>query len=132
MQDCNTHECVGDEVCIAEQDLIMNVDGSGSVNEENWKLIVNFTGELLKRYQDKYYGDAAMQIGIGLFGNGAIETDGTISKAILVHELSADLATVRTEAAAMAHQKVSPTWRKDSFWQKNFFNKGGANKHKVL
>jgi hypothetical protein len=105
LQDCNTHECIGDEICIAEQDLIINVDGSGSVNEENWKLVVNFTGELLKRYQDKYYGDAAMRVGVTLFGNGAIESSGEISKAILVNELSKDLATVRTEAAKMAHQK---------------------------
>ena len=32
----NTHECVGDEICIAVQDLVIIVDGSASVNTENW------------------------------------------------------------------------------------------------
>jgi len=105
MQDCNTHECVGDEICIAVQDLIMNVDGSGSVNTESWALVKNFTGELLKRYKSTYYGADAVKIGMTLFGNGVIETDGTISKAVLVTELEKDLAAVKTAAAAMEHQK---------------------------
>jgi len=105
IQDCNTHECVGDEICIANQDLIINVDGSGSVNTESWALVKNFTGELLKRYKSTYYGAEAVQIGMTLFGNGAIEDDGTISKAVLVSELVADMAAVKEAAAAMAHQK---------------------------
>jgi len=43
-QDCNIHECVGDEICIANQDLVVSVDGSGSVNTEDWALVKNFTG----------------------------------------------------------------------------------------
>merc|ERR1719160_947258 len=105
MQDCNTHECIGDEICIALQDLIINVDGSGSVNEESWSLVKNFTGELLKRYKGVYYGDEAVRIGVTLFGNGVIESDGTISKAVLVSELADDLAAVKTAVAGMAHQK---------------------------
>jgi len=105
MQGCNTHECVGDEICIAVQDLIINVDGSGSVNTESWALVKNFTGELLKRYKSTYYGADAVKIGMTLFGNGAIETDGTISKAVLVTELEKDMAAVKTAAAAMEHQK---------------------------
>jgi hypothetical protein len=105
MQDCNTHECIGDEICIANQDLIISVDGSGSVNQENWNLVKNFTGELLKRYESKYYGDAAMRIGAVLFGNGVIEEDGTISKAVLLSELVEDMAAVKTAVADMAHQK---------------------------
>jgi len=105
MQDCNTHECVGDEICIAHQDLIINVDGSGSVNTESWALVKNFTGELLKRYKSVYYGDEAVQIGMALFGNGAIEEDGSISKAILVTELVKDMEAVKTAAAGMEHQR---------------------------
>jgi hypothetical protein len=105
MQDCNTHSCVGDEICIANQDLIINVDGSGSVNQESWNLVVNFTGELLKRYESVYYSDPAMRIGVALFGNGVIEEDGSISKALLISELVEDLAAVKTAVAGMAHQK---------------------------
>merc|ERR1719478_1313538 len=99
MQDCNTHACVGDEICIALQDLIISVDGSGSVNQESWNLVVNYTGQLLKRYESKYYGDGAVNIGVVLFGNGVIEEDGTISKAKLISELTEDLAAVKTAVA---------------------------------
>jgi len=105
MQDCNVHQCVGDELCIASQDLVVSIDASGSVNTESWKLVKNFTGELLKRYRSEYYGVGKMQIGVIQFGNGAIEEDGTISKAILINELSTDLAVVRTATEAMEHQR---------------------------
>jgi len=104
-QDCNVQQCVGDEICIANQDLIINVDGSGSVNAENWKLVINFTGQLLKRYKAKYYGQEQVHIGVVEFGNGVIEDDGSISKAVLVMELSDDLAAVKTAVAGMEHQK---------------------------
>jgi len=81
------------------------VDGSGSVNSENWLLVKNFTGELLKRYKGEYYGQDAVRVGVVLFGNGAIEEDGTISKAILVEELLGDMTAIQTAAAAMEHQK---------------------------
>jgi len=32
-QECNSHKCVGDETCVARQDLIMAIDGSGSLLE---------------------------------------------------------------------------------------------------
>merc|ERR1719276_27942 len=72
-QQCNTHSCVGDEICVAKQDLIIAVDGSGSIKADGFKLVRNFTGELLKRYEVTYYGQMAMQIGLVIFGNGAIE-----------------------------------------------------------
>jgi hypothetical protein len=75
------------------------------VNAESWNLVKNFTGELLKRYRAVYYGDGAVSIGVVLFGNGAIDEDGTISKAVLVNELVDELAPVREAVAAMAHQK---------------------------
>jgi hypothetical protein len=102
---CNEQACIGDEICIAEQDLIVSVDGSGSVNEESWLLVKNFTGELLKRYQSKYYGLPKAFIGAVLFGNGVIESDGTISKAILLSELRSELDKVKAKVGAMDHQK---------------------------
>merc|ERR1719162_632683 len=46
-----------------------------------------------------------MTVGVILFGNGLIEEDGTISKAVLVSELGSDLAAVKTAVAGMEHQK---------------------------
>merc|ERR1740139_196619 len=104
-QTCNTHSCVGDEICIAKQDLVIAVDGSGSIHAEGFKLVRNFTGELLKRYKSEYHAETTMQIGLVVFGNGVIEDNGDISKAVLLRELSTDLAATREAAAGMQHQK---------------------------
>jgi len=69
---CNTQACNGDEICIANQDLVIAVDGSGSVREDGFKILKSFTKTLLKRYQAEYYGQSAMKIGIVLFGNGVL------------------------------------------------------------
>jgi len=102
-QECNTMPCMGDEICIAAQDLIISIDGSGSLNDENWKLMKNFTAELLQRYKSKYYGQNQTRIGVVEFGNGVIESDGTISKAKLVTELTDTLSSVETAVANMVH-----------------------------
>jgi len=90
-QACNTQPCQGDEICIAEQDLVIAIDGSGSVSDDNWKLSLNFTGELLKRYQSDYYGLEKMRVGIIRFGNGKIEDDGTVSKAVVISYITGNL-----------------------------------------
>merc|ERR1719487_2342505 len=74
---CNTHACNGDEICIAKQDLIIAVDGSGSVRESGFKILKEYTSALLNRYQMQYYGMPAMKIGIVLFGNGVLIPDPT-------------------------------------------------------
>jgi uncharacterized protein YegL len=96
---------VGDEICVAQQDLVIAVDGSGSMKAGGFKLVKNFTGELLKRYKVEWHAETAMQIGLVLFGNGAIEEDGSISKATLLRELTTDLAATKDAAEAMEHQK---------------------------
>jgi len=45
-----------------------------------------------------------MHVGIVLFGNGAIEEDGTISKAIVISELTGDLPAVEKAVAGMERQ----------------------------
>jgi uncharacterized protein YegL len=104
-QTCNTHACVGDEICVAKHDLVIAVDGSGSIKADGFKLVKNFTGELLKRYKVEYHAETTMQIALLVFGNGVIEEDGSISKAVLLRELSTDLTATKEAAAAMEHQK---------------------------
>jgi hypothetical protein len=72
---------------------------------DGFKLVKNFTGELLKRYKVEWHAEGAMQIALVLFGNGVIEEDGSISKATLLRELTTDLAATKDAAAAMEHQK---------------------------
>jgi len=74
---CNVHDCTGNEICIATQDLVIAVDGSGSVREDGFKILKAFTRTLLKKYQMRYYGQGRMKIGIVLFGNGVLVPDPT-------------------------------------------------------
>ena len=68
---CNTEECIGDEICIAKQDLVIAIDGSGSLRTTGFDIISDFAAELVDRYKSKYFDNAAMKIGVVLFGNGS-------------------------------------------------------------
>ena len=87
-QQCNTHKCVGDEICIAKQDLIVAVDGSGSITESGYETLKSFTHTLLGKYQSRYREEARMRIGLVSFGNGELLDDGTVSPAIMVSGLT--------------------------------------------
>merc|ERR550514_512403 len=50
IKDCNVHECVGDEICIAKQDLVLAIDGSGSLAESGWKIIKDFAAKHVDKY----------------------------------------------------------------------------------
>jgi hypothetical protein len=92
---CNEQACRGDEICIANQDLVIAVDGSGSVREKGFKVLKSFVKTLLGRYQTMYFGSPAVKIGIVLFGNGVIMPDGkTVSPAILSQPLTFDMNAV--------------------------------------
>merc|ERR1719188_1604604 len=102
---CNTQKCVGDEVCIAQQDLIIAIDGSGSVREEGFNVIRDFAANLTDRYKDKYFGKEAMKIGVVLFGNGHVLDDGTITNAINVLPLTNDMDAVRKKILEVKWQR---------------------------
>jgi len=105
-QECNTQQCVGDEICVAVQDLVIAIDGSGSVREDGFNILKNYAVDLLSRYQAEYFGSAAMKIGIIEFGNGIIMEDGvTVSPAMNVHTISSDLASVKTSIEGMVQKK---------------------------
>lgn len=96
-QECNVHKCVGDEICVAKQDLILAVDGSGSLQEAGFNTLKSFTLNLLAKYQTEYFGASAMKVGVLQFGNGVILGDGrTVSPAINVQPLTSDLTLVKT------------------------------------
>ena len=68
----NTHECIGDEVCIAKQDLALAIDGSGSLQESGWRALKKFASTLIGKYKGEYYGYEDMKIAIVQGGNGEI------------------------------------------------------------
>jgi len=103
---CNVHSCNGDEICIAKQDLVIAVDGSGSVREKGFKILKKYTKTLLQRYQMQYFGEPAMRIGIVLFGNGVILDDGkTVSPALNKQKLTGDKAAVEAAVDALPFKK---------------------------
>lgn len=105
-QECNTQDCVGDEICIAVQDLVIAVDGSGSVREGGFNTLRNFAVDLLAKYESQYFGSAAMKVGVIEFGNGIIMEDGvTVSPAMNVHTISSDLSSVKSSLEDMEQKK---------------------------
>jgi len=102
---CNTHDCNGDEICIARQDLIMAIDGSGSVQKYGFGVLKNFVAKLLDRYMGVYYGHEDMKIGVVQFGNGEVMSDNTVSRAETVIGMTSDMAKVKSAVEAMEFKK---------------------------
>merc|ERR1719421_415212 len=102
---CNTHECTGDEVCIAKQDLVLAIDGSGSLRESGWKILKDFAVGLIDKYKGEYYGYEDMRIGVAQFGNGEILDDGTVSDALLIQPLSNDMGKVKKAVEGLEYKK---------------------------
>jgi len=105
-QTCNENKCTGDEICIANQDLVVAVDGSGSLQEKGFATLKTYVGKLLDRYQTEYYGESTVKIGIVLFGNGVIMPDGkTVSPAISAQPLSTDLPAILASVKDLPFKK---------------------------
>jgi hypothetical protein len=106
---CNTQACVGDEICIAQQDLVLMVDASGSLKEDGFAVMRTFAANLTNKYKPKYFGKAAMKIGIVLFGNGRLiqtpEGGTSIEPAINIQGLTDDLDLVRQEIGKLKWQR---------------------------
>jgi uncharacterized protein YegL len=106
MQSCNNFKCNGDEICIAQQDLIIGIDASGSLTEDGFNTIKTYTETLLKRYQTEYFGQAAMKLGVMLFGNGKIMEDGkTVSPARNLQPLTDDMTLVTAAVSGATYYR---------------------------
>jgi len=105
-QMCNTQDCNGDEICIAKQDLVIAVDGSGSLQASGFDILKEYVDRLLKQYVTEYFGEEAVKIGIVLFGNGVIMPDGkTVSPAISAQPLTFDKAAVEAAVKGLPFKK---------------------------
>merc|ERR1719161_2531761 len=96
------HPCVGDEVCIANMDLIIALDGSGSLRESGYDVLKNFAVMLVGKMRSVKYEREAVHVGVVQFGNGKLEKGkddkgkeiDVISGGKLVSELSDDMDAV--------------------------------------
>jgi hypothetical protein len=102
---CNTHDCTGDEICVAKQDLVLAIDASGSLQEDGFKIIQGFAVKLMEKYKGEYFGYEEMQVGIVQFGNGEILPDGSIAKALDILPLTSDMAKVTAALEGLEFKK---------------------------
>jgi len=102
---CNTELCVGDENCVGELDIVLAIDGSGSLGEEGFAAVKTFAGKVVERLKPQAYGHDAVQAGAVLFGNGVLDTDRVMSDAILVSALTTDMAKLKDSIDALEWQK---------------------------
>jgi hypothetical protein len=103
---CNEQRCKGDEMCVAKQDLVIAIDGSGSIRDGGFAILKKFVGKLLARYRTEFWGADAVKVGIVLFGNGVIMPDGkSVSPAILAQPLAFDMAAIEAVVKDLPFKK---------------------------
>ncbi|CAK0883070.1 unnamed protein product, partial [Prorocentrum cordatum] len=124
-QPCNAHECIGDEVCIAKQDLVIAIDGSGSMREGGFETLRDFAANVSQRYKPMYYGAEAMRVGVILFGQGSVEDDGTVTPAEMVQELTNDTAAVKEQIESLAWQRGTTNLAQALSLADRMFREGG-------
>lgn len=104
-KDCNTQPCTGDEECFAMQDLVMAIDGSGSITTDNFDILKEYVVKLISRYKGTVGSSELMKIGILQFGNGEIMEDGTISNAIKILSLTSDMQACKEAVESLEFLK---------------------------
>lgn len=102
---CNEHKCVGDEICISKQDLIVAIDASGSMTESGFGALKTLATKLVDRFQSNYYGTDRMRVGVVQFGNGEIQSGGLITGALKIVALTDKMDMVKTGIAGMVWKK---------------------------
>jgi len=102
---CNTQPCVGDEVCVAKIDLVIALDGSGSITETGFDILKEFAVKLLGRLQPSAYGTDAVRVAIVQFGNGHLSPEKLVSDAHLIQELDYDLEKTKQAIVGLKWQR---------------------------
>ena len=65
---------IGEEVCIARQDHVLDIAGSGSVKEGDLSIVRDFAATISSKYQAGSSGHEGTRIAIVSFGNGKLNT----------------------------------------------------------
>merc|ERR1719473_1979299 len=125
---CNKHRCRGDEFCVAKQDLVISIDGSGSLTEARFKILKKFVAAYIDKNMGKYYGLEDMKIGVVQFGNGQILKDGSIAEALLIQELTSDMAKVKKSIEELKYSKGFTNMAQAFTVSEKALNLGGRQK----
>jgi len=116
---CNVHECYGDEECLAKVDIVVAIDGSGSVKKKGFKVLKDFAAEFVKHFrgktddqvQNEETGEyekkevTAAQIGVIQFGNGVLDENNVVGPAEIIQGLSADTKAVSGKIEGLGWRK---------------------------
>ncbi len=103
---CTEQTCIGDEVCIAEMDLVIALDCSGSLGEKGFNILRSFAKSVITRLREKAYGHEAVKVALVQFGNGELDDKTKVIKdAIVVSGLSSDYAGVKEKMDGMTWNK---------------------------
>jgi hypothetical protein len=130
---CNKQKCMGDEVCIGKVDMVIAMDGSGSLRKVGWGMIQNFTSELVAKFKAKKYKRKAMKVGLIQFGNGAIETDKktkttSVRNAIMVKPLTFKLKGLPAVIKKLKWQGGFTNMAQAFTLSENLFREGGRKR----
>ena len=123
---CNTHDCLGAEVCTARQDLVLMGDQSGSLRKEGAEILRDFIATLTGRSPSMYSGVEDMRLGVVAFGNGSLSTqpDGTsIAEAGWAQGLTGDLALAEAKIKELTWMRgftnmAQGSYTADSYWRR--------------
>jgi uncharacterized protein YegL len=77
-------KCVGDEVCLQKADLVLAIDGSGSLTAKGFEVVKEFASRLVMKFKPMAYGHDAMRVSVVQFGNGRLDANKVVSDAKLV------------------------------------------------
>jgi len=113
---CNKFACRGDEICIAKQDTVIALDGSGSVRKKGFEVLKRFASTLVRQFKGrvkrKVKGKGkgkkkrtASRVGIVQFGNGELNDKGEVSSATIVSKLSRKIKQVSKKVEGLKWPK---------------------------
>jgi hypothetical protein len=94
-RNCNMHQCFGDEKCMANLDLLVAVDGSGSVGQKGFKAAKDFSKRIINRLVPRAYGRAAVKVAFLVYGNGRYDATNKVVDAHPIVEMTGRLPRVR-------------------------------------
>jgi len=137
---CNMHDCYGDEECVAKQDTVVALDGSGSVKEVGFQVLRDFAADLVRHMRpetEEWVTDfnnvtskqnvTASQVGVIQFGQGVLEEDGTVGPAEIVFDMSNDTAAAADAIDGLEWRRGFTNMAQGFTMAKTLFLNGGRS-----
>lgn len=126
-QPCNDVPCMGDEECSAVMDLIVAIDGSGTIGKaENWGKLKNYAAEIVGKMKPEAYRHDAVKVGVLLFGNGHIDpVTKVVNPATQIMALGSDVDGAVAAIQGLTWQEGFTNMPQAMLLAKTMFEQGG-------